>query len=112
MKHSSLRPHVAAVLIDPGTLSRPVGGGRPRKFFQRFATLPWGRRDAKFPPLGAHLSTQPCPLLRSIRSSPRGAFQCLNHSYRSKTAVELGVSFPPGVQVSPAGYGFELNKSK
>jgi hypothetical protein len=33
----------------------------------------------------------------------------LNYSYGGRTAIELGISIPPGAQISPAGYSFELN---
>ena len=36
----------------------------------------------------------------------------VNHSYGGKTAIEIGVSIPPGAGVNPAGYGFELKNSK
>lgn len=39
-----------------------------------------------------------------------GAGGGLNHSYGGKTAVEIGLSIPPGAGISPIGYGFEVNK--
>ncbi len=36
----------------------------------------------------------------------------LNHSYGGKTAVEYGISLPPGIAVNPAGYGFEVKQPK
>jgi len=36
----------------------------------------------------------------------------VSHSYGGRTAVEIGVSVPPGAGVNPAGYGFELNNLK
>jgi hypothetical protein len=34
----------------------------------------------------------------------------LNHSYGSSTAIEGGISIPPGYGVSPAGYSTEFQK--
>ncbi|WP_343741069.1 polymorphic toxin type 22 domain-containing protein [Herbaspirillum huttiense] len=33
----------------------------------------------------------------------------INHSYGGQTAVEAGLSFPPGATANPAGYGFDLD---
>ncbi len=41
-----------------------------------------------------------------------GAGGGLNYSYGGKTAVEVGLSIPPGAGVSPVGYGFEVKKKE